>query len=60
MQITGKLNRVVDGLDIKFFLFVIWNIYVVWGNVDVVEVRCVLWKLCRTGCRGVLCVWMAG
>lgn len=27
MQITGKLNRVVVWLDIKFFLFVIWNIY---------------------------------
>lgn len=58
MQITGKLNRVVDGLDIKFFLFVIWNIYVVWC-LDVVEVECVLWKFRRTGCRGVLRVWMA-
>lgn len=57
MQIAGKLNRVVDGLDIKFFLFVIWNIYVV-GLGMLWKYDGMVWKLRRTGCRGVLCVWM--
>lgn len=31
LQITVKLNRVVVSVDIKFFLFVIWNIHGVGG-----------------------------